>query len=273
MARLVMHEDSRQANKRLRWGPCACTPRQTSSTKTELFHVSHENPYSFSYTHVHQNPVWSIARRRNLQLAKLKRLNGLMVLMGNSNSGRTSQPLRASAGGFTLMELMIVIVLVALMATLGVPAYRTQVLNSQMTSASNDLLATINSARNEAVSRQNFVSVCPRNTAGTACAAVGWEAGWILFEDDDADGVVDNTDTVLFTQAPLGVDMTARGTSQITNSITFRPNGTSDLTATQTLMICDSRGYGENARGIIITVVGHSSGLAANESGQASCTP
>jgi len=270
MARLVMHEDSQQANKRLRWGPCACKPRHIPSTEPELFHVSYENSYSFSYTRVHRKPVLSLDCGRN---PRLPTLNGLNEMMGKSNSGRAPQALRASAGGFTLMELMIVIVLVALMATIGVPAYRTQVLNSQMAAASNDLLATINSARNEAVSRQNFVSVCPRNAAGTACAAAGWEAGWILFEDDDADGVVDNTDTVLFTQAPLGVEMTARGTSQVTNSITFRPNGTSDLTATQTLMICDSRGYGENARGIIITVVGHSSGLAANESGQASCTP
>lgn len=124
-----------------------------------------------------------------------------------------------------------------------------------------------------AVSRQNFISVCPGNVAGTACSGTIWNAGWILFEDDNADGAVDAGDTVLFAEAALGIPLTIRGTAQIASGVTFMPNGNSDLTATQTLVLCDVRGFGEDARGLIVTVVGHSSTLAADESGVASCAP
>jgi type IV fimbrial biogenesis protein FimT len=180
---------------------------------------------------------------------------------------------RVRERGFTLMELMIVIVLAALMATLGVPAYRVQVLNSQMTSNANDLLATFHSARSEAVGRQNFITACPRNAAGDDCSGSAWEAGWILFEDSNGDGAVDTGETVLYDRAGLTTPGTIRGTSQIATGVTFRPNGTTDLSATQTLIVCDDRGFGADARGIIITVVGHTSSLAATDTAITTCTP
>ena len=171
------------------------------------------------------------------------------------------------------MELMIVVVLVALLATIGVPAYRQQVLNSQMTSATNELIASLASARSEAVGRQNFVSVCPRNAAATACSGSAWEDGWILFEDPDGDGSVDAGEEILYAQAPLGGQLTARGTAQLAGGLTFNPSGTSDLTATQTMMLCDERGYGDDARSVIITLVGHASSLRATDVALTSCTP
>ena len=176
-------------------------------------------------------------------------------------------------GGFTLMELMIVIVLVALMATLGVPAYRQQVLNSQMTSNANDLLATFHSARSEAVGRQNLVTACPSNVAGDDCSGSSWEDGWIMFEDLNGNAAVDSGEEILFERAGLTTPGTIRGTTQIAAGLTFRPNGTTDLTSTQTIVVCDDRGFGSDARGIIVTVVGHASSLEATDTAVASCTP
>jgi type IV fimbrial biogenesis protein FimT len=180
---------------------------------------------------------------------------------------------RARGAGFTLIELMIVVVLVGLLAILGVPAFRTQVLNSQMTAATNELLATLSSARNEAVGRQNFVSVCPRNVAGDACSGSNWDDGWIMFSDPDADATADTGEEILFALPAFGGEITIRGTAQVASGLTFRPSGASSLTSTQTYILCDERGYGDLARSVIITRVGHTNSLIATDATPTTCTP
>ncbi|MEY6434096.1 GspH/FimT family pseudopilin [Thioalkalicoccus limnaeus] len=85
--------------------------------------------------------------------------------------------------GFTLLELMITVALVAILTTLGVPSFREAMQNNRAATQTNDLLAALSLARSEAVRRGAIVSVCPSTDQATCADATDWSTGWILFVD------------------------------------------------------------------------------------------
>ncbi len=91
--------------------------------------------------------------------------------------------------GFTLLELMVVIALGAILLGIGIPNLTEFIRNSRMTSAANDWLSGLYSARAEAIKRRSFVTFCASTAptvAAPSCAAAGADInGWIVFVDDD----------------------------------------------------------------------------------------
>lgn len=91
--------------------------------------------------------------------------------------------LRAPTGqGFTLIEAMIALAILAILLALAVPSLRKFVLDNQRTSVVNDLIVSVQIARSEATRRGQRVAVCPANAAATACAkSQAFEGGWIVY--------------------------------------------------------------------------------------------
>lgn len=106
---------------------------------------------------------------------------------------------RTSARGFTLLELMTAITVMAVLLGIGVPAFTSIIRNSQIAAESSNLLSALTLARSEAMKRGVRVSVCAATDDLEACAgAADWSNGWIVFEDDfGTAGVVDASDVVL----------------------------------------------------------------------------
>jgi len=176
------------------------------------------------------------------------------------------------ASGFTLIELMIVLAIAATLLVMVVPSFQNQILNSRMSAATSDLLGSFMSAKAESSGRSDFVTVCKRNVAGSGCVTSGnWDQGWLTFVDSDGDGVVDGGEQIIQIHRALPEGTTARGTAQIANLITYRPNGMTSLTATQTLVLCDKRGFGDFARGVVVSILGKGSILKAADAGQGDC--
>nr|MCU0735737.1 GspH/FimT family pseudopilin [Methylotetracoccus sp.] len=82
--------------------------------------------------------------------------------------------------GFTLIELMIALVVMALVLTLGVPSFRNIILDNRQVSELNVLVAELNWARSEAVARNAPVTL---KRSGSS-----WNDGWQIFVDYDKDG-------------------------------------------------------------------------------------
>src|SRR5882672_12636130 len=71
--------------------------------------------------------------------------------------------------GFTLTELMVVLAIVAILLSIGVPSYRYVTNSYRMSAEVNGLLGDLQYARSEAIKEGQTVSTCV-STNGTACA-------------------------------------------------------------------------------------------------------
>lgn len=92
----------------------------------------------------------------------------------------TCKPSRAQ--GFSLLELMITLAVAAILLVIGIPSFRELMHRNQVSSASNELLASLAYARTEAITRGQLVSMCPSANGEAECATDNaYEAGWIVY--------------------------------------------------------------------------------------------
>lgn len=154
--------------------------------------------------------------------------------------------------GFTLIELMMTIAIGAIVLTLAVPSFNTVIRNDRLTTRTNELVASLNFARSEAVKRGIRVTACksqnPNATPPTCSTsnAVNWSIGWIIFTDPNNNATFDsNTETLLRTQENPLTNITMTGSQDIANYISFVASGQSRLTngnhQSGTIKVCDDR--------------------------------
>ncbi|WP_083235427.1 GspH/FimT family pseudopilin [Acidovorax sp. RAC01] len=98
--------------------------------------------------------------------------------------------------GFTAIELMVVVAIVAILASLAGPSFRDLTDGFRVRAASEEVTNTIYFARSEAIKRGGLISV--RKNCGTGTSQE-WECGWVVFTDANNDGAVNGADAILQT--------------------------------------------------------------------------
>jgi len=84
--------------------------------------------------------------------------------------------------GFSLLELMITLSVAAILLVIAVPSFRDLMHRSQVSSANNELLASLAYARTEAINRGQLVLMCPSANGAAACAGgKTFDTGWIVY--------------------------------------------------------------------------------------------
>ena len=140
--------------------------------------------------------------------------------------------------GFTLIELLVTLTVLAILVGIGMPNLRDFMLNNRRAAKVNELVASLQYARSEAVARNQGVSLCT-SSSGTGCTGGAWDTGWIVFTDPDLDGVLDaGTDVVVRASEPREtLDVTS---PEFGTTVTYRPSGR--VAAQGQFIFCDPRG-------------------------------
>ena len=166
---------------------------------------------------------------------------------------------RASQPGFTLIELMMVLTILGIVMSIGVPSFNTMIKNNRLASASNDVAGALHYARAEAVRRGRPVQVDALNN--------DIANGLRVWFDADGDGSFDDDDTeelrVVRLPTSAGVVVSA-GTTNI--AMSYSPRGVVSSGSGETFNICDDRSgnHGKQLNLLASGLLRLSSGIACN---------
>lgn len=162
--------------------------------------------------------------------------------------------------GFTLIELMIAIAMLAILLAVGVPNFQASIQNNRMSTNANELLSAMMIARSEAIKRG--VNVRIMSTSGNQ----NWANGWTIITDDNNDNVFNTAtatclaaaDCAVHTKAALGASLTLNSVINNVSFFEFDPRGRlrTPPSSIDTLVMCDSRGFVQQARAILVTATG-----------------
>lgn len=125
--------------------------------------------------------------------------------------------MRHGSAGFTVLELLTVITVMAILAAIAIPGFGHLAATTKVKAASTELYLAMVRARSEAVKRNRSVAVVAH--------ADGWQAGWQVIADANNDGdfldVATDDDRLIVQQGTLArVTVTMAATS-----VVFRPTG------------------------------------------------
>ena len=97
--------------------------------------------------------------------------------------------------GFTLIELMVAIAVLAIMLAIGLPSFQGSLRSNRVATSTNDMLAALSLARTEAIRNTRGSAVCA-SADGLACDGE-WDQGWLVFSDTDRNGALNAGEVIL----------------------------------------------------------------------------
>jgi type IV fimbrial biogenesis protein FimT len=179
--------------------------------------------------------------------------------------------------GFTLLEALVVLALLAVLLSLAVPSLKGLRHEHQMQSQAEQLQSSLLLARTEALRRQQRVTLCVRDSAagaGPSCATAGtWGQGWVAFVDGNDNARREATESVLQVQKALPAWMTLQGNATVDRYISYGPQGRSQSTTgafqAGTLTLCGA-GQAQVWR-VVINAVGKPRLEKTDRTDQANC--
>ncbi|WP_298869795.1 GspH/FimT family pseudopilin [uncultured Psychrobacter sp.] len=154
----------------------------------------------------------------------------------NASANKVAQKLRMSSSGFTLIELMVTIAVLAIIVGIAASSISTQLANQRVKSTTATLANALKEAKVESILRRQNVTVIYTNTSTPK--TIKLQAGG----DDISSYNVSVKSTVTQTITPSSV-----------TSIVFQPNKKIANNATVIYTICDSGSTNETPKQVSLT--------------------
>lgn len=135
---------------------------------------------------------------------------------------------RNTGAGFSLIELMVTIAILAIVTSLAAPALGTFVSRSAMRGISADFTLAMQRARSEAINRNECVAIC-MSSNNTTCTTTGsnWGVGWIVFRSPTCEIVAPTAADIHLVQQAINTRYVLNSVSTVRRSVIFNPRGNS----------------------------------------------
>lgn len=135
--------------------------------------------------------------------------------------------------GFTLIELMISIVVLAILTIMAVPSFQNILMNYKVSTLNQNLFSSINFARITALNQNVATKLCPFSAANSTSCGNNWSSGWIVVTQPSSGSPILLQTNQLASSGPA---LSATGVTDVS----FNTRGLT--TAQANFKICDSRG-------------------------------
>lgn len=130
--------------------------------------------------------------------------------------------------GFGLVEMMVTLAIAGVLLSVAVPAMQGMWAGMAAAGQAEELAGAFRFARSEALRRGVNVSVCASaepDAADPGCSGANdWSAGWVVFQDVNGDGTLNNAERVLRVHSVLGKVAAIEGGAGV-NAARFGANG------------------------------------------------
>ena len=149
--------------------------------------------------------------------------------------------------GFTLIEMIVTLAILAILITIGLPAVQNMINDNRMLAQANQMMGMLNMARSEAQKKSRRVLVCASNNQMVCSNNNNWKDGWMV-QVVGAD--------IIQQKVAIEGNISIRGvvfTNTATGQIQFDRLGLADSSGS--FVICDQQGA-DKARAINIELSG-----------------
>lgn len=154
----------------------------------------------------------------------------------------------ATNSGFTLIELMLALAVAAVLVSVAMPSLHDLLQRQRITAAANELVASVNLARQNAVFQREITLMCPSNDGAGCSGNNRWDGGWVVFRDPDRNRRPDRPDDILRVGNRVeGLLMDSAGR----RFIRYRPSGFATGT-NLTIKLCDPADA-SNSRAVVVS--------------------
>lgn len=162
--------------------------------------------------------------------------------------------------GLSIIEMLVAIGIVAGALRLAVPALQDMVQAARLAAAADEILADLHLARMEAQKRNRRVALC-KSADGRHCSpAGGWDQGWIVFHDENNNGLPDAGEEIIARHEALPASLRLVGNSPVARYISYSALGASKFVSggfqAGTLTLCRRSDAPTPSRQIILNSVG-----------------
>lgn len=183
-----------------------------------------------------------------------------------------SAGMRQQTSGFTLVELLVTLSLLAILAALAVPSFRSVLARRAVLAAAEAMVSDLRYARSEAIKRVTTVSVCRSDNGSTCSGSTGaWQSGWLVFVDANGNGTLEAGDEIVRVQQawPSIASIASTDASSDRSAFVYQPTGWSK-SASQTFIFTPTGSVSANGTRLLCISNQGRPGLKAE--GAQSCT-